>query len=588
MIQVSRLRFFTVPAASLIALAVAIAASTSVLVAHLHTRAVDDLERGLIGLTNVMADQAERAFQAIELVQDAVLEEIGNADVASDESLAAFAGRHAMHQNLRARTAALPQVNAVTILDRNGKLLNFTRFWPIPDIDLSDRDYFRAMSTNASLKRFIGRPVRNRGDGAWTIYIARKISAPDGRFLGLVLGAVELGYFERLYAEIAPAEDAVVSLFRNDGTLLVRHPRREGTIGHVFPKAAAAVIAATSPAGGIVRNISPIDGRDRLVSTRALTRYPLIFSISRATEPVLAAWRWQATVLIFAALLLESALVVLLLIGVNQTRAQKQLALSRAARAAAEERERGERYLRAQSARYQIALDNMTQGLCLFDRENALIVMNSRFAEMHGVPGSLRREGTPIRDVLDHLNGRGHSREPGRASPLAEACELTAEQGSPVARICDLADGTAIGIVHAPIPGGGWVCTHEDVTDRRRQEERIAHMARHDGLTGLPNRMLLKERMEEALGKGEDGVGATVLCLDLDGFKIVNDTYGHPTGDELLCMVARRIQAVLGPGDHVSRLGGDEFAIVMAEGSHCDADAALLAERLGARLSNGV
>ena len=579
MAQISRWRFFTVPAASLIALAIAVAASTSIFIDHLHTRSMDDLERGLIGLTNVMADQAERAFQAIELVQDAVLEELGKAEIADDAALAAFAGRHAMHQNLRARTAALPQVNAVTIVDRNGKLLNFSRYWPIPDIDLSDRDYFKVLSSEASRQRFIGQPVRNRGDGAWTIYIARKIAAPDGRFLGLVLGAVELGYFERLYAEIAPAEDAVVSIFRNDGTLLVRHPRREGAIGQVFPKAGAAVIAETSPAGGIARVVSPIDGRDRLVATRALARYPLIFSISRTTEAVLAAWRWQATVLVVAALLLEAALIVLLVIGVNQTRAQKRLALSEAARAAAEERERGERYLRAQSARYEIALDNMTQGLCLFDRENALIVMNSRFAQMHGVPDHLRQEGTPLGDVLDHLNGRGHSRDPGRASPLAEAWEDSAERGSPVARICDLADGTAIGIVHAPIPGGGWVCTHEDVTDRRRQEERIAHMARHDGLTGLPNRMLLNERMEEALGRRGDGVGTTVLCLDLDGFKIVNDTYGHPTGDELLCIVARRIQAVLEPGDHVSRLGGDEFAIVMAEGAR-RADAARLADRL--------
>lgn len=578
MIKTSRWRYFNVPAASLVALAAAVAISTAVFIFHLRARAMEDIERNLGGMANVLADQADRALQAIELVQDAMLQEFASAAVLDDATLTAFAGSQAMHEKLRVRTAALPQINAVTVLDRNGKLLNFTRRWPIPEINLSDRDYFEALSSDATLQRFVGKPVQNRGDGAWTIYIARKISAPDGRFLGLVLGAIEIGYFERLYAQIAPAEDAVASLFLSDGTLVVRHPRREGTIGQAFPTAGAALIAARSASGGISRNVSPIDGRDRLVATRALTGFPLIFSMSRTTEAVLTSWRWQTTVLVVAALLIEAALFLLLLIGVKQTRTQKRLASSEAARAAAEERERGEGHLRAQSARYEIALDNMTQGLCLFDRENHLIVMNSRFAQMHGIPDALRREGTPLRDVLDHLNGRGHAREAGCPSPLAEACEITARNGSPLARICDLADGTAIGIVHALIPGGGWVCTHEDVTDRRRQEERIAHMARHDVLTGLPNRMLLKERMEEALGK-RGGVGTTVLCLDLDGFKIVNDTYGHPVGDELLCTVARRVQAVLGSGDHVSRLGGDEFAVLMADGAR-RADAGRLAGRL--------
>ncbi len=579
MASLLRLRSFGTLAVSLAVLAAAIVLATVVFIVCLHQRAVDDLERNISGTSAILADQADRAFQAIELVQEAVIGEIRNADVADDAQLASFAGTRVLHDNLRTRTAALPQVNAVTIIDRTGKLLNFTRYWPIPDVDISDRDYFKALAGDASLQRFVGEPVQNRGDGAWTIFIARRLSAPDGRFLGLVLGAVELGYFERLYARISPGDDAVLSMFRNDGTLVVRHPRSRGTIGKVFPTAGASLIAGRSATGGVVRTVSPIDGRDRLVATQALANYPLILSVSRATDAVLASWRQLATAVAAAAALLEVGLATLFFICIRQTRGQERLAQAEAARAAAEERVKGARYLRDQYARFGIALDNMTQGLCLFDRDDALIVMNARFAEMHEVPPHLSREGTPLRALLDHLNGPGHGADGDAISPLVEACELTAARGTPLTLTCDLADGRAIGIVHAPIPDGGWVCTHEDVTDRRRNEERIVHMARHDGLTGLPNRLHLKERLEESLAHRLDGVGTTVLSLDLDGFKIVNDTYGHQAGDELLCAVAARFVDVLGPGGFVARHGGDEFAVVMTR-SAMPADASRLAERL--------
>ena len=579
MLNLRRPRTFGVLAISLTTLAAAIALSTAVLLDVLHERTVGDLERSIAGTSAILADQADRAFQAIELVQEAVVEEIRNAEVADDGQLASFAGTFAIHQNLRSRTAALPQVNAVTIVDGTGKLLNFTRYWPIPHVNISDRDYFKALAADASIQRFVGVPVQNRGDGAWTMFIARRLSAADGRFLGLVLGAVELGYFEGLYARNVPGDDAVISMFRNDGTLVVRHPAIGGTIGRIFPTAGASLIAARNAAGGVVRTTSPVDGRDRLIATQSLAHFPLILSVSRATDAVLAPWRQLAAAVVAAALLLEAGLATLFVIHVRQTRAQQKLAQAEAAQVAAEERAKGERYLRDQYARFGIALDNMTQGLCLFDRDDTLIVMNARFAQMHDVPVLLAREGTPLRALLVHLNGRDPRAGLGAVSPLVEACELTSRQGAALVRTCDLADGRAIGIVHEPIPGGGWVCTHEDVTDRRRNEERIVHMARHDGLTGLPNRFHLKERLEESLAQRSEGVGTTVLCLDLDGFKVVNDTHGHQAGDELLCAVAARFESILADGDFVARHGGDEFAVVMTGSAEPD-DASRLAERL--------
>jgi diguanylate cyclase (GGDEF)-like protein len=549
-------------------LGLAIAAGAALFIADLHGRAVADTEQNLVSLTTVLADQADRALQAIELVQDSLIDEIRAAEVTTPAAFAVQVSSRAMHDSLRARTAALPQVNAVTVVDHTGTLRNFTRFWPIPDVNIADRDYFKALASDPLLQRFISEPVQNRGNGSWTLYIARKISAPDGSFLGLVLGAVELQYFAGLYGQIAPQPDYVISLFRTDGVLLVRHPHREDTIGRGYATTGAALIALQNKAGGVTRTVSPIDRQDRFVATRTLSNYPAILSVSRTTAEALAPWRRQATVLGAAAGLLDLGLVGLFVLGWRQASGQERLLR-------AEERARSEHALRTQYARFGVALDTMAQGLCLFDQDNRLIVMNARYVALHGVPPDLRQPGTTLAAIRSYLTASNGDRAPPWPAP-EEASR------SPASFTWDLADGRAIAIKHVPIRGG-WQCTHEDVTERRQSEAQIVRMARHDALTGLPNRAFLREHMAGVLA-GRGGAGRTaVLYLDLDGFKGVNDTLGHPAGDALLCLTGQRLRECLRASEFVARLGGDEFAIVQS-GIVAPGDAADLAARLVAML----
>jgi diguanylate cyclase (GGDEF)-like protein len=142
-----------------------------------------------------------------------------------------------------------------------------------------------------------------------------------------------------------------------------------------------------------------------------------------------------------------------------------------------------------------------------------------------------------------------------------------------------LRDGRYIAVVHQPMPAGGWVALHQDITEQKRAEEQIAHLAHHDGLTDLPNRVLLSERLEAALSRLRSDECLAVHYLDLDLFKNVNDTLGHAVGDELLRAVAERLQSLVRESDIIARLGGDEFAIVQT-GLRRDADAAMLAQRI--------
>jgi len=209
-----------------------------------------------------------------------------------------------------------------------------------------------------------------------------------------------------------------------------------------------------------------------------------------------------------------------------------------------------------QHGRFQAALDNMSQGLCLFDPDGRLIIFNRRFGDMFGAP----RIGADMRTILDS-----------QGQPSPTDIEDTA------AFLHDLPDGRIIAIAHRRVVGGGWVATYEDVTERRRIEARFAHMARHDALTGLPNRVLFREHMEEALSRGRIRA-FSVLSLDLDGFKAINDTLGHPMGDALLQAVAGRLRDCAPDADIVARLGGDEFAMIHSNADQSDMPA--LAERL--------
>ena len=139
-----------------------------------------------------------------------------------------------------------------------------------------------------------------------------------------------------------------------------------------------------------------------------------------------------------------------------------------------------------------------------------------------------------------------------------------AVSNEPKDSIVELMNGRTFKIRHRPMPGGGWVATHEDITEQRQSEVKIEYMAHHDALTDLANRVLLNDRLEYVLDRVQHGEMVAVHHLDLDQFKAVNDTFGHPCGDKLLRIVAERLRGLVGEADTIARMGGDEFVIVQA------------------------
>ncbi len=253
--------------------------------------------------------------------------------------------------------------------------------------------------------------------------------------------------------------------------------------------------------------------------------------------------------------------------------------------AAAQARRRQDRFrelLRAQYERFNAAVNNMPLGFCMVDDDQRLVTTNKRFGEIYGLPPNMILPGTPLRTSLEYRAAHGYFGD--NLDPdFVEQALAAARAPEPWHTIRATRDGRIISVLHQPLPGGGSLSTHEDITERRHAEAQIAHMAHYDALTDLPNRFLFREHLLKALESVDRGKLA-VLCIDLDRFKAVNDTLGHSIGDALLRAAGDRLQASARPTDLVARLGGDEFAIVQA-GTEQPFGATALATRLIAEIA---
>lgn len=386
-----------------------------------------------------------------------------------------------------------------------------------------------AENVQVALNRALSEQARASATRLADMIATLEKSAPQQDWAALKLTLDDIGSTFDTTVEIYAADGY---LFRKDADRLIEQAARETWIATVL-----AVLLALAITGWLSRSIIPVFRKAVGVATA--------IAAGRLDNTIEVRGRDETGQLLSA-------------LGVMQTSIAAGLARVRALMDEQASSHAGQ--IARQHACFDAALSNMSQGLCLFGTDGRLSVANKRFAVMFGAPqhGETPAEMFGSDGMVDLLG------------PIEELQPSFSR---------DLPDGRTIAVTRSPVEGGGWVGTFEDVTEQRRSMARLAHMAHHDALTGLPNRVLFREHLERALIRARRGGGLAVLCVDLDRFKSVNDTLGHPVGDALLRAVSERLRKCVRESDLVARLGGDEFAVVQ-EDAFQPMEATALARRL--------
>ena len=463
-----------------------------------------------------------------------------------------------MQEALGERLARLPQAAAFAIAGPDGRIVNHSASWPAANGDGFDRDFPALQKAGRSSELLISRPPPRPGEAVANAFFARRVESRHGEALGMVVAAIPLDYFRHIYDAVGSMANLSYMLLRPDGSILLRYPGPADRAGETMPPQSP-WYAAVAQGGGYYRSPGYFDDEPRFVAVRPVADYPLVINAGESEADALAPWQRVATMIGIGTAVTLICFVFLLRALYMQFRnlAAAQLSLGE------RERELDKRSQELASANTQIdaALNNMSQGLCMFDRNGQLVICNERYLRIYEMSPEAIKPGRSFLDVLNYQQSAGNfSGDPAR---FAQTLRDRLAQGQMVHTTSQLANGRVIEVANEPMQGGGWVETHDDITERQRSEARIARMARYDALTDLANRVLFREKADEALERYKStSVGYAIFVFDLDLFKSVNDSLGHPVGDALLKAVAMRLQSMTRETDTVGRLGGDEFAIL--------------------------
>ena len=542
------------PAAGLVifgfALIGVIALGTAVMIDRFRQNAIEVGERDLETAVLLLTRHFDRQFEDFEVLERGIAAELESRGVEAPDIFSGEMGTLAVHESLRAKASGWTDIAGANVWDYAGVLINSSQQWPVPYIDIADRPYFQRLKGDPQLAMDV-EVVPSRFSGSWAIVFARRIPGPHGEFFGVVTRAIAPEALEEFFASAGLGRQASITLHHRDGALLARYPHVEALIGQNFKKGPAEQQAVFEQPNLSTRVASPVDGKDRLVASRMLTNYPLVIVATKTVASVLAAWWTQTKFFIGVAASAILAIAVTLYLIFRQITLQLSL----------------------EKRRLDTAVNNMSQGLLLFDLSEQLIVCNDKYIEMYGLSADVIKPGCTLRELIRHRKATGSFG--GDVEDYYQ--HVLSSKADSNTSVVETSDGRLIQISNEPVLGGGWVVTHEDITERLRTEERIAHLAHYDSLTDLPNRILFRDHVERKLADLAPGAKFAILYIDVDEFKSINDSLGHRVGDEFLISVAARLKGCAGPADLVARLGGDEFAIAKSNISDT-AEAVALAE----------
>ena len=525
------------------ALVIAITLGTGYFAMQYRERALEVAERELNNSALLLSRHFDQQLSDLQHVHEDVVAQLRADGVNTADEFERKMSTLSAHEMLRTKLAVLPHVGALNLWSARGFLVNSSEMWPVPEASVIDRGYFKQFMSGKPTPDVIVEPVVSRVTKVWTTVFARKITGRNGEIIGIVVRGVEPSHFEDFVASLALDADTAISMIHRDGTVIARYPKDDTLIGLNVANTPSFQRALAADGNVSGRFNSERLTEDKVGAVKSLMHFPILIVATTRTETALADWRAQTRLQFFSAALAIVVVIGMVFLIVRQLRGQHAAA---------------QRKLSEKSQHLDTAINNMTQGLLLFDSSGRLVICNRQYIDMFGLSTDVVKPGCHLRDLIRHRQELGSF-----VGDVDAYCARFLDPSGSLVQdtVTSTPDGRTIRLIYKRSPDGGWATTLEDVTEGRRDQARIEHLAHYDALTNLPNRSLF-QRHAEGLLLETDGREFAILYIDIDEFKRINDTLGHLIGDEFLKGVAERLRQSVGPEDFIARLGGDEFAIL--------------------------
>jgi PAS domain S-box-containing protein len=402
----------TILLGAFLSLTIAIASGVSVKI--LHDKALEDWSLQAKSMALILSENTEQQMTAAWLALDGIVERIRFKTVAGDGALRAQFSDEATFQMLSDKAGSTPQIDVATIVAANGEVINFSRKWPAPKINLADRDYFQVLRDDPKKEFYLGKPVRNKGNGKWTFYLSRRLNSPGGAFLGVVLVGISTDYYSDFYARINLDGKASITLLRDDFTIMARWPNNEKILGDInLTGSTYHIVHNLKKREGVLVTNSPRKaangetGHPRMGAVRLVKKYPLIINYTIEEDLYLGAWRQTTRVILLVALgsILAVVFTCSALVRALKRREQAQaetLRLKQQAEQSANEKSRllenlsqNQQALRDSSEHMSAIVDNAPDAVLIIDDQGTILSCN-RAAEAIFACSAVQMQGSRI------------------------------------------------------------------------------------------------------------------------------------------------------------------------------------------------
>nr|WP_050780941.1 EAL domain-containing protein [Bradyrhizobium sp. ORS 278] len=487
----------------------AIVVGTIVMANGFRARTIDNHQRELENTVLLLTRHFAQQFEDAETAVAHAIQRMQLGSISSPDALRARVTQDDIREILQSQVNGLSYMGDLTIIDADGNFVSWSSSDPLPSVNVSDRPYFKELKTASQPNAFVIAPVVSRVTSGWATIVAHRLSGANGEFLGLLTRRVDPRTYETFMESIALGNNAAITLFHADGTVLARYPHIASVMGRrIITGNLHESVADGGVRTGVVK--SPVDDIDKIVAAARISRFPLTMTVTKTIDDALADWRSQMVLLVGAAVLAVFVIAVMFSLMIRQIVQQNQVARSR---------------LENEKQRVETALDNMTQGLISFDEHACVVMFNQRFIDLLGLSADAIRPGLHLSEVVAHCKASGAF-----VGDVASFCSGVIERATgrdTSQMIAEGSSGRFFNVIDKPLASGGWVTTIEDISEQRRLEQErdrnyaflneiIDHIPSHIIVKDVRDRryVLINRSSEQGFGlPRQDIVGKTVFDL---------------------------------------------------------------------------